>query len=260
MSAKQYGWIMIPALAVLACFVMPVSADEPNADTNALNVMCPVLPDMEANPKFTIVYKGKKIAFCCDRCITQFKADPEKYLHRLPQFASMTGEAQAGESDEHEEPAAAPPPPSQGASDRPSWFGRIHPIIVHLPVAGIPLALLGFLIASGTGKASWANTDKPPLLAGALGAVAAFFTGHIAEESAPGGDVMIHLVEQHETAATIAMICCVVLAALRLWKWRELAGGWRWAYGVGLVVATGLLAVTGYLGGSIVFGPGHLAL
>jgi len=31
-------------------------------------------------------YKGKKVYFCCPACIEKFKAEPEKYLEKLPQF------------------------------------------------------------------------------------------------------------------------------------------------------------------------------
>lgn len=31
-------------------------------------------------------YKGKKVYFCCKECLEKFKAEPEKYLSKLPQF------------------------------------------------------------------------------------------------------------------------------------------------------------------------------
>lgn len=35
----------------------------------------------------TAEYEGKKVYFCCDKCPAAFKADPKKYLDKLPQFA-----------------------------------------------------------------------------------------------------------------------------------------------------------------------------
>ena len=32
-------------------------------------------------------YQGKRVYFCCQECMDEFKADPEKYLVTLPQFA-----------------------------------------------------------------------------------------------------------------------------------------------------------------------------
>ena len=33
-----------------------------------------------------IEYQGKKVYFCCEACKAKFKADPQKYLPKLPQF------------------------------------------------------------------------------------------------------------------------------------------------------------------------------
>jgi YHS domain-containing protein len=47
---------------------------------------CPV---MEGNPikkEIFTEYQGKKVYFCCPPCETKFRADPEKYLAKLPQF------------------------------------------------------------------------------------------------------------------------------------------------------------------------------
>ena len=47
--------------------------------------MCPVMGGVIDKNIFT-VYKGKKVYFCCAGCDAKFKADPEKYLSKLPQF------------------------------------------------------------------------------------------------------------------------------------------------------------------------------
>lgn len=46
---------------------------------------CPVM-DGEINKELFTEYKGKKVYFCCPGCEGTFKADPEKYLGKLPQF------------------------------------------------------------------------------------------------------------------------------------------------------------------------------
>ncbi len=47
--------------------------------------ICPVMGGVIDKSVFT-EYKGKKVYFCCPGCIDMFKADPEKYLGKLPQF------------------------------------------------------------------------------------------------------------------------------------------------------------------------------
>jgi YHS domain-containing protein len=46
---------------------------------------CPVMGN-PINKQFVAEYKGKKVYFCCPECIEKFKAEPEKYVAKLPQF------------------------------------------------------------------------------------------------------------------------------------------------------------------------------
>jgi YHS domain-containing protein len=47
--------------------------------------VCPVMGGRINKDCYT-EYKGKKVYFCCPGCIEKFKASPEKYLGKLPQF------------------------------------------------------------------------------------------------------------------------------------------------------------------------------
>ena len=47
--------------------------------------VCPVMVKA-INKNVFIEYKGKKVYFCCAACKPKFKADPEKYIAKLPQF------------------------------------------------------------------------------------------------------------------------------------------------------------------------------
>ena len=105
---------------------------------------------------------------------------------------------------------------------------------------------------------SFAKADAPPLLVAALASIAAVITGNIAHDAMSFGPSMHDIVERHQLVSTAVMILTLLLTALRLWRWNRLDGRWRWIYGGGLCLATALLMFTGYLGGSLVFGPDHL--
>ncbi|NLD35301.1 MAG: YHS domain-containing protein [Desulfatiglans sp.] len=47
--------------------------------------LCPVM-DAPINKEYFVEYKGKMVYFCCPGCEKQFLENPEKYLHKLPQF------------------------------------------------------------------------------------------------------------------------------------------------------------------------------
>ncbi len=51
-------------------------------DGKPINTVCPVSGE-DVDPKITYAYNGKTFAFCCNKCLKKFKADPQKYLSRL---------------------------------------------------------------------------------------------------------------------------------------------------------------------------------
>jgi len=62
---------------------------------------CPVMVGNKIDPNIYTVYRNKKVFFCCQTCKTAFVKAPERYLSRLPQFASVQA------SVNHEEHAHA---------------------------------------------------------------------------------------------------------------------------------------------------------
>ena len=56
-------------------------ADGKTADTG--NKVCPVMKGRAVNPNLFVEYKGKKVYFCCAKCVKMFKEDPEKYAANL---------------------------------------------------------------------------------------------------------------------------------------------------------------------------------
>jgi len=51
-------------------------------------IVCPVMGGA-INKDYYIVYKGKKVYFCCPGCEAEFLKSPEKYLGKLPQFKNQ---------------------------------------------------------------------------------------------------------------------------------------------------------------------------
>lgn len=56
--------------------------------TEVTNEICPIMGG-KVNPQISTEYKGKKVYFCCSGCIEQFKANPKKYVDKLPQFSNQ---------------------------------------------------------------------------------------------------------------------------------------------------------------------------
>lgn len=78
-------------LSVALCLVLGLSAfaaeEKKDAAKDAKNLVpinknCPV-EGGEIDAKEFVVYKGKKVAFCCAGCDKEFNKDPEKFMKLL---------------------------------------------------------------------------------------------------------------------------------------------------------------------------------
>ncbi len=59
----------------------PVPATQ--ASAKPVNTHCAVHRGDEIAPKVTYLYQGKVIGFCCEKCVAEFKKDPDKYMKDL---------------------------------------------------------------------------------------------------------------------------------------------------------------------------------
>lgn len=48
--------------------------------------ICPVMDGNKIDKNVFVMYKGKKVYFCCPGCKEKFEKEPEKYIAKLPQF------------------------------------------------------------------------------------------------------------------------------------------------------------------------------
>ncbi|MBU1628425.1 YHS domain-containing protein [bacterium] len=56
--------------------------EEGNILLESIQKVCPVT-GKDINKKFFKDYKGRRIYFCCEKCISEFDKDPDKYLSTL---------------------------------------------------------------------------------------------------------------------------------------------------------------------------------
>jgi YHS domain-containing protein len=85
--------LAVLVLSAATAAVVTVAAAEPATQpaapatqptTRPINAMCPVMPDDEVDGDYTLVYEGRVIGFCCEDCVDKFRANPQRYLPRLP--------------------------------------------------------------------------------------------------------------------------------------------------------------------------------
>ena len=82
--------IFLSACMLLAAGCMTSKAPEAaptgpatQASAKPINSHCAVDKGDEIDPKVTYLYNGQVIGFCCEKCVAEFKKDPEKYMKDL---------------------------------------------------------------------------------------------------------------------------------------------------------------------------------
>lgn len=141
------------------------------------------------------------------------------------------------------EPVVAPAPPP-----RTPLLGRLHPLVVHLPIGALLVAALAEALVLLRGR-RWSPAVAVAAALAAAGAVAAVVSGINAE----GGQAPA-LLEAHEQMAWAATALMAAVAALACWReWRD---GSRLPLRILLLLALVAVSLAGHRGGALVYGPG----
>jgi YHS domain-containing protein len=65
-----------------SAFAAAEAKKDASKDLAPINKKCPV-ENEDVDPTKFVIYKGKKVAFCCDGCDKDFNKDPEKFMKLL---------------------------------------------------------------------------------------------------------------------------------------------------------------------------------
>jgi uncharacterized membrane protein len=136
-------------------------------------------------------------------------------------------------------------------------IGRLHPLLVHFPIALILVAALAEVIALATGTRIWRTTAVANVRVGAVFAVGAAVAGWRLA-AAPGIEATSSL-DWHRWLGTIAAVA-VSAAALATVGDDGRSPFARWLYRITLFWAAVLVGITGHLGAVLVWGVDFLRL
>ncbi len=234
------------------------SSDTQRSSEASVQTECPVMVGNKIDRDIYTDYKGKRVFFCCNSCRQAFIKDPETYLDKLPQFSignsGVDDDAAAGH---HEHDGVDGDP--HGLARVIRFAGQFHPIAVHFPIALIMAAAVAELLGvfTGTGKSLFLNASRFAIFVGALGAIAAMLLGWATGASAhypPEFSLTFHLHRWMGTSSSVAIVVCAVLCEL---SYRRDNAALRSGYRVALGLSVVLISLTGYLGGTLVYGLNH---
>jgi uncharacterized membrane protein len=127
--------------------------------------------------------------------------------------------------------------------------GRMHPLLIHFPIALVLAAAAAELVAATTSRREWRVIAIVNLRAGALFAIVAAISGWLLAASVePTPSLEYHRVLGSAAAFAVAVTALTTSAA----GMRE-ANGW-WPYRLGLFTAAVLVGVAAHLGAVLVWG------
>ena len=134
-------------------------------------------------------------------------------------------------------------------------IGRLHPLIVHFPIALVLLAAVAEAGAIATRNQRWRTAAVVNVRAGAVLAVAAAIAGWRLA-SAPGMEATA-LLEWHRWIGATGALTSAVAAMATLSLQHSQDGHLR-IYRAALFCAASLVAISGHLGGLLVWGADFL--
>ena len=243
--------LVFAALAPAAAAAGTASTASPGADGTpaaaaalpaGANTMCPVLTDEPVDPSIWVDYQGQRVYLCCQRCRKKFIEDPAPYL------ANLAASPRAG--------GGAPPAPLSGRERLARFAGRFHPSTVHFPIALIAAAALFEILGAARRDRALAVSAVWLAALGASGAVAAAALGWSAAAfSAFPGD-LAWVLETHRWLGVGTAAMAVLAATAGVLSLRR-GGGWPFLFRLLLLAATVLVLVTGFFGGTLIYGFDH---
>ena len=128
---------------------------------------------------------------------------------------------------------------------------QMHPALVHLPIALLPLAVGADLLGSMTGNKSLLSFGQKAICVAAAGAVASAVTGLIAGEEVNVKGVSQDMLMTHRN---LNFVATVVASGMALWRAEHRRPNAIYL-GTG-AAGIGVLAYTAYLGGKLVYDVG----
>ena len=220
---------------------------------------CPVATDEAASEKFSVVYEARKVYFCCRGCRKDFLADPERYLVNLDGAVATNDSRQAATVPVASE-LALPLPDEHDARQRNSvlqFIGKLHPLVVHFPIAFIPLVLFMDLYTTCKKREPFASTRIILPLA-ALSALAAAGLGWVDAMHANYPEELQTTLFRHRWSGVLT---AVITGAAAVMQHLSQSGGKcrDITYGVLLALACVLVGVTGHLGATLIYGVDYFA-
>ncbi len=251
-----------------------------------INSHCPVTPEDEIAPGFSINYEGREIGFCSDRCLHDFKGSPTTYLANLPAPVSDDitpessttdghGETEHGhdesplnrshsevestsqEADEHDHASDHGEPGSSWLGKMAVLLGKLHVLAVHLPIGLLSFAAFFELVGWWRKAPVWHTVSQFNFVAGSVAALSAAPLGWLAAANANYSPDLQDTLQVHRwLGVTTALLALGGL--ILLWLEKRSPSPRPTLYRILILLVAIIVPLTAHFGGSLIYGPDYL--
>lgn len=264
-------------LVLLFCICLVVIAAPTFAETSLsdMNEWCPVTTDEKAETDVWVDFEDRRVYFCCRNCRRDFLRDPGAFIGNLPVAEPTTqtdGQlplpvtldegiaANAIPASEHADQEHDHARDHHASSSSLRLLGKLHPIVVHFPIALIIAALLAAVLFVVTKREIFAHCTRFLLPLGAAGAVAAAGIGWInAMYVNYPGELETVLFRHRWLGVSTAVVALVAAIVYEIAKRRKNRTGEIVAL-IALTLAALLVGATGHLGATLIYGTDYFAM
>ncbi len=153
-------------------------------------------------------------------------------------------------------PAQASP-----ARKKPTFWqtlGRLHPALVHFPIAWMVLLLLVDIRTVAWGRPGWERLGLYLLVGTVLSFIPAMITGTLRMDELPHSPESLDQIAAHWHMALLSVFFLGDALILRLQRKNRLTGSSRWANLALLALSTALVLIAGHRGARLVYGSDFL--
>lgn len=134
--------------------------------------------------------------------------------------------------------------------------GRMHPAVIHFPVAMLMVAILAEVLLIITGRASFRTVVLFCIIVGTLGSLAAVATGWMLAEHAGYASSTNEYFICHQRLGFVTTGLAIVTLGLYARSIRaNQSNVWRWLARAALLAVAVISSLTGHFGGVLVYGP-----
>jgi len=230
------------------------------------NSTCPALVGEKVDENIFTDYHGKRVYFCCNKCRREFISAPEKYIKNLPQFASNDSSSSNNRTDHEDIGEKYHNHNIDHAEVKGEKFsliayaGKFHPLATHFPIALVITSFLLSLMSLILRNPAYEATGIKIIYLAGLTAVVTALLGLAAGAGATFPADMKEYFVWHRRLGISSGLLTLLSSyfAHRYERKRTLPN--HLLYRLILLITAVLVAITGHLGATLVYGPEHFAV